>query len=1064
MNDADTVDRRRNPYIDDRAVEDYAGEADDEMETEEDEDDAEAQIRAADARDFPMDAIVEGHASRLSAPGPYRVPQHLLAAGPSRRSTTPPRTPPAATPAPSIPSGSSPPSNLDVLAAASALRERTPLFLPDPESRGPSPFNFIDSRNASPFYGIPMWRPPSPPPLEAHPDIAAPSSAHSRPCSPDVEPPTKRMRLESEALHLRRVSKFLDVHASDSDDDNNEDEEGSVHDSDIEWIDDKAVDPDDAVPHVPQDDPNELDDLRALASHYERAAHGYDDVVPDDDLEGDDGEVDDAPGENLLRGSQDSQLLLAVANATALVIPRAHPGSLPVGTWFYDHKNRLAVVVSPTEVVSRNEMKKGDDDPCVLEEAHIPLLQRNHKAVKPTPDELVPFWETNLPHVRGLVPLPLPTGTWIRLRGKKRRKHLAVVISATQCIVRCLPDSKASDICEVITKINPPLLQQNYETLQPTPEEMAPFIASRLSATRQIPFRGHSSALVPGDRVIIQDGPEPEMQGLDSGDSGFILEIREFDLTNSEGTVFGQRAKAKVTLIDFTPVDNITEAAPGRWVKLSLLRRHAFAPPPQLQLLDRVSCRGNIGLVRNIEADMVVTIELNDSTTMECDLIDVRRVFQHGDPVVVDVGEHKSRRGFIVGIHRGGVLQIFDSADLAGSSQDIAQSQNFRVHAAQVNFLNELSPTRSSQFSPTSGVIQRAVETTAILKTVGRRFEGMFVRVVGVKKRSTEGKHGDHQHKISVLKNKTGVVVGDFDSPKRAARLDAAKLAHPQIASYVNSLDFRGVMVTVKEHMKNSTFTVDIALLVHDATDLTLPEAVFLPPLKRFASRLQREAVLPQRPPTPPQAIEDADPNWGVDGKCRNLVKRLEFEKGRIQGEENGEWLCSPSLVKKRIDVVVQGAFAFKDTNKMKGSTRLRNLDDCIGMVAFAQPFPKVRIPVEKIKTWRVQKPGPGRMQTVENIPAICLRPLRTNDDGTAITTRRQRVLILDGDVKGDMALVGSYAEIRPEIQHEHGQHVVAVMSPQQGQFFFHVLHLCRSLNEQVDNPEVGILHPTVFD
>ncbi|KAJ7073353.1 hypothetical protein B0H15DRAFT_957265 [Mycena belliarum] len=429
MNDADTVDRRRNPYIDDRAIEDYAGEADDEM--EEDEDNTEAQIRAADARDFPMDAIVEGHASRLSAPDPYHVPEHLLAAGPSRRSTTLPRTPPAATPAPSIPSGSSPPSNLDILAAASALRECTPLFLPDPESRAPSPFNFIDSRNASPFYGIPMWRPPSPPPLEAHADIAAPSSAHSRPCSPDIEPPTKRMRLESEALHLRRISKFLDVHASDSDDDNNEDEEGSVHDSDIEWIDDKAVDPDDAVPHVPQDDPKELDNLRALASHYERAAHGYDDVVPDDDLEGNDGEVDDAPGENLVRGSQDSQLLLAVAAATALVIPCAYPGSLPVGTWFYDHKNRLAVVVSPTEVVARNEMKKGDNDPCVLEEAHIPLLQRNHKAVKPTPDELVPFWETNLPHVRGLVR--------IRLRGKKRRKHLALVISALtpRCTLRC---------------------------------------------------------------------------------------------------------------------------------------------------------------------------------------------------------------------------------------------------------------------------------------------------------------------------------------------------------------------------------------------------------------------------------------------------------------------------------------------------------------------------------------------------------------------------------------------------------------------------------------------------
>ncbi|KAJ7065092.1 hypothetical protein B0H15DRAFT_958580 [Mycena belliarum] len=259
-----------------------------------------------------------------------------------------------------------------------------------------------------------------------------------------------------------------------------------------------------------------------------------------------------------------------------------------------------------------------------------------------------------------------------------------------------------------------------------------------------------------------------------------------------------------------------------------------------------------------------MTLNDADSMTMECALEDVRREFQHGDAVIVDAGQHKGRQGFVVAVQRGGALQIFDSAE-PQPGEDIPQYQNFHVHSAHVNFLNERSPL-GGQFSPTSGVIQRAAETTASLNTVGRRFEGMFVRVVG-----------------NVLKNKAGMVVGDFDSPRHANRLDAARRANPAVAHNFRLSDFRGIIVTVREDKKNTTFTVDIKLLVHYVTNLPLQEAVFLPRTSRFASRLRMpdaDERRAQRPATPPQSIETADASWGIDSA---------YENGRMPGERNGE-------------------------------------------------------------------------------------------------------------------------------------------------------------------------------
>ncbi|KAJ7075444.1 hypothetical protein B0H15DRAFT_806175 [Mycena belliarum] len=911
---------------------------------DDEEDDAEAQIRAADARDFPLDEIVEGHESRLCVPAPYRVPESLLVAGPSRTALDMPTpTPPPAGAAHDL----SPPSfandaytSLDLLAAASALRQRTPLFLPDPSSRGPTPINVLDpypdSRNMSPFYGIPMSRAPSP--------------------------------------------TYLDVHVSDSEDGDNDDEEGSIHESDIEWIDDKAAEPAHILPPpVTQEDLDEADDLRALARHYELAADSYNDGNDDEDPS-----VDpvSAPGEPFVRGEEDPQLLLAVSAGARLVMPQV-AGALPIGTWFYDTAGRLekvlAVVVSPTQLVRPNDMQPSDlpapeeYDSCKLVDARMPLLKTAYQAVKPTPSELVPFWKSDLPQLRGLVPLPHPRGTWVRLRGHQRNHHLAVVISAAQ---------------------------------------------------------------------VIQDGPEPEGEGLDAGDSGYIVEIRDFDVTNTIGTVFGQIAKAKVTLIDFSPTDKITEGAPGRWFTLSNLRRHSLAISPPLHLLDRVSCRESLGSVKNIE-DNVVTIELKDSNMIECQLMDIRRVFERGDTVVIDAGQHKGRQGFVVGLHCGGVLQILDLTVLRAQTAPTVQAlckTLFPVRSSHVNFINELSP-HFSDWSRPSGVIQRAAEAAQSLRSVGRRFERMFVRVVGAQKKTREERESDSR-KTSALKNKVGIVVGDFDSPERAARLDAAKAKFPKIADSFDFLDFRGIMVTVREDMNNVNFTVDSPF----RTNWTLPEAVFLHPSRRYTCRLKLE-LESNRPPTRVSRYSTA-----------------EFEKHRSLGEKNGEWVCSPSLINRRIDFLIEDASTFKPTSTMKTSARLARLDGCIGVLALDQPFKNSDIGLKKLVVYWVAKPGPGKMQTRENVPASCLRPLRNNDDGSSIMTRAQRVLILGSDVQDNNSLLGSYAEIWPEIHHDYGLHVVAVKLPgSAGPFFFHILHLCRSLNKQVEIPGIGVLSATTF-
>ncbi|KAJ7029820.1 hypothetical protein C8F04DRAFT_1264546 [Mycena alexandri] len=261
------------PFIYDRAEEVPDTEMNDSA-SEGRSDSEEARVRREDRELFKMPEILATHEARLREEGPYRIPTLLLPSGaatparhedqledmPSRApSPTIPLFPPVQMPgsrAPTpdcVPFHETDPRPHSFTPSMDQMRQRTPLFFPDPDSRGPTPFSQRGDSQA-PTPAIPQLRLQTP-------------LFHDR--TPDTDPDTEREDDE-------RAFAFLDLDAelsgADEDsDDPNEDEETL---SDKEFLDDEPIH--DVVPASSfrrvADDPDEGDELRAIARHYDDEA------------------------------------------------------------------------------------------------------------------------------------------------------------------------------------------------------------------------------------------------------------------------------------------------------------------------------------------------------------------------------------------------------------------------------------------------------------------------------------------------------------------------------------------------------------------------------------------------------------------------------------------------------------------------------------------------------------------------------------------------------------------------------------------------------------------------
>ncbi|KAJ7448331.1 hypothetical protein FB451DRAFT_1187757 [Mycena latifolia] len=1025
---------------------------------------------------------------------PYPYPGHLTPMSPAPFSPLRPSTP-----------------------QASSSRN-PPLFIPG--SRDATPYTYpghLTSMSTAPFS-----RDPTP----SMPSAASAQQSHSRGSSPDSSPSAKRPCLEEKGkARAHAATQFLDLATSDSEDGAEDDEDDAMEldDADLAFLNDAPLADDDVRPATMWLDADHPDDLRQLAHDYECrvTAGGYD---THESYQAGDNFYDDDEGHD----EPDPSLVTAVQSALHEVMPRPRPLPrifLPVGTWILlqdKHKGRLALVVSMTECVVERQPRQQSMDPCkVITDFTPPLWRRKYaqSLVKPALDALLPFQLSKVEQLRVsstfLLPLGLGFASKEETEGARQREKPPPVKPRDPNAPFVLEQGEQKqqqqakkrrrnknateriDPCKILTNVKPFLLKKNYSPIIPSADELLPFEGSNYGQIPGLFLHESSTAPVPGDHVIvvnvgagdiIADGSSDDPQ-ITAGTNCWVLDwLNNLAAMNQgeEDKIISTSAAIWVSTQDPARVPmSLGKRPPGRWLDPPCVRRHAMSPSPALCLLDRVQVRGNealilfpspphqVGWVKGIEGKL-------DLRRARRWLDNVRRDLCHGDLVVVVAGEYRGRHGIIVGAYWGGICEIWETkaASVGKVPDQMARSEMAGDYSRRVVSRHPHVPIERAATLPAKESIQltlakdeaarraeregRMAATEVVdpasleesLEHVGKRFEGIRVRAVGTVGRSN-------------FKGKVGMVLGDFDSPERAHRLQAQKLDQRK---HIQG-DTDGIQVTVIEEITNAKFTVPIDQLVHNQftilscilishaeilhrTSLPLAQAKYLPNSILIGARQVVAPPLP-RAPTPPYEQPIEDPAWVIDERDR-------FESFRLPGETTGEWLCCSAVAKKRVDVVLKGVKGFVRTKKMKSTAALERMEGHIGVLMLDAPITAKSITEHKVDVYRIG-PAAGPQEKKEPVPATCLRPLQDNADGTSIITTRQRVVILGADVDGAEGAVRSYGETRPDVPHDHGEHFVAVKvvgysTPR----IYHVLRLCRSMNQAVYCPTGGF-PATVF-
>ncbi|KAJ7453454.1 hypothetical protein FB451DRAFT_1185262 [Mycena latifolia] len=631
---------------------------------------------------------------------------------------------------------------------------------------------------------------------------------------------------------------------------------------------------------------------------------------------------------------------------------------------------------------------------------------------------------------------------------------------------------------------------------------------------------------------IIADGSSDDPQ-ITAGTNCWVLDWLDNLAAMNQGEedkIIGTSAAIWVSTQDPARVPmSLGKRPPGRWLDPPCVRRHAMSPSPVLCLLDCVQVRGNevlipfpspphqVGWVKGIEGNLIFVEPVDGSTTFQAELWQVSSLARtgaefakFGRPRLLqsakfllkcpplkrsltmfckfrarvahvnfaverapEAGDYSRRivsRHPHVPIKRAATLPAKESIQLTLAEDEAMQraEREGRMAATEV--------VPSASLGALRAALERLDAKEESLEHVGKRFEGIRVRVVGAQQPMAK----------SHFKGKVGMVIGDFDSTERAHRLGVQKL--DQRKHIRGNTD--GIQVTVKEEITNTQFTVPIDQLVHDVfailscilishaellhrTSLPLAQAKYLPNSILFSARQVVAPAPPPRAPMPPHEQPLEDPAWVIDGK--SVVKyawdkshgiffleRDRFESFRLPGETTGEWLCCSAVAKKHVDVVLKGVKGFVRTKKMKSTAALERMEGHIRVLMLDAPITAKSVTEHKVNVYRIG-PAAGPQEKKEPVPTTCLHPLRDNADSTSIIMTRQRVVILGADVDGAEGAVWLYSETRPDVPHDHGEHFVAVKvvfysMPR----IYHVLRLCRSMNQVVYCP-TGDYPATVF-
>ncbi|KAJ6570605.1 hypothetical protein DFH09DRAFT_1080163 [Mycena vulgaris] len=508
----------RNPYIDDRAQVQRTEEDD---QYDDDKDSSEAQIRRANEKDFNMRGILADHNARALLTAPYRIPAQFLQLGtetPARGEDWDPDTnipSPRATSVmpiwlPPPPTGLRAPTPTYEPTERTPLEgrwTRTPLFLLDPESRGPTRFQPRDSRDFTPY-------------VSPRNTIATSSSAHPRPASSSPPPAAKRVHTTSppcDEAHAQRLYKKLD-----------------------------------------NGDPEALE---AIAARFDKRARDYS-VSAACEKHGAVAYV--APNNPALglvvgtlstsadvRPAPHNESLRAMERRLKPGLPAENPPVVPM-SWILLNGG-LAFMLGPKKVLMEHVnlpvpepqqmdeeedeywwKAKPEDTPDRCEErqiAHI-LYQKKYPAVQPTIDQLVPF-RTSCCKALQSRPFagpsqPLEAGDYALIVDGERRGQTAYVLQIEELSANGHPSPPINILDRVRVNFGPLYRGlsgciRSFDGSQitialpleaPFNEQLPSTLVADGSRTIEVPIENLNRYFLPGDHVVVVRGDRKNLHGL----------------------------------------------------------------------------------------------------------------------------------------------------------------------------------------------------------------------------------------------------------------------------------------------------------------------------------------------------------------------------------------------------------------------------------------------------------------------------------------------------------------------------------------------------------------------
>ncbi|KAJ7300457.1 hypothetical protein DFH08DRAFT_999775 [Mycena albidolilacea] len=653
-------------------------------------------------------------------------------------------------------------------------------------------------------------------------------------------------------------------------------------------------------------------------------------------------------------------------------------------------------------------------------------------------------------------------GEWIRLNKKPYERKIAWVVSSRRFIVANLTTSDEEDSCSRLS-YDTRLLASEYPRVVPSHDELRPFQRTREEYLEKATFIGIASALVEGVRVVV-------VEGKHKGYVGYIVSIREIP----HGKHLARWAKVQE---EYNGTDDVEAKIPGIAAQVLHLRRHALDPPTPFRVLDRVQVvtgiehRGAIGRIAQVDKEWLRVQCLHESGEQNIIEIEHRRAtryFMQGDFVCVTSGS-TDRRGLVVKVCAGGALELYsvkprkwdgwdDDPTWRAPSRDV--NFDLRPESAMSSWAALVSqPDPRQTLRPAMGhdlkeqrregkhdgsdfedalrlAVDEDIKKQRRLREgrpVGRRFEGVDVQVV----------------RPGPFKWTRGIVVGDFDGPDRAKRIERCKGKYPV-------RDDEGIMVTVQKEGSNERFTVGIERLAHIHTLLPLSKTQGVPDwlLAREPTPEPGRALTPlppSRSPTPPAQASSTSNSQVLDGDFGATAMFRVFTYCVFSGELDGRWLCIPGLAHKRVDVVLKD-IARSENRYFRPKKRILSCEGRAGYLALDEPFRQEDLDKKTIRVWAV---GPNG--TSHPVRGPCIRPIRHMGDGAPISQVVTRVVVIGCDAAGDVSRLGCYGEARP-----HDGQVSDVKFEDLGTGLFHLSSLCRSLNVETQS-EGGVLGVTVF-